>query len=345
MVRFVGVQNVVRWIQATGVETILAELGDYVADDYRRWESFEKAPRVASHSSVGVIELMPTSDGHLYGFKYVNGHPSNPAKGLQTVTAFGVLADVDSGYPLIVAEMTVLTALRTAATSAMAAQLLARPNSTTMAMIGAGTQAEFQAIAMRNALGIRSLRVFDTDERASAKLVRNLAPLGFDVYVATDAADAVADADVITTCTADKANATILTDDMVVPGVHINGIGGDCPGKTELDAAILRRADVFVEFPEQTRIEGEIQQLEPDFPVTELWQVVAGQTTGRRSEAQITVFDSVGFAIEDFSVLRYVRDKTNGTTFSVDIDLIADPDDPKDLFGFAVGSDAPVPAL
>ncbi|HEY5222827.1 MAG TPA: ornithine cyclodeaminase, partial [Microbacteriaceae bacterium] len=324
MVRFVGVQNVVRWIQATGLETILAELGEYVADDYRRWESFEKAPRVASHSSIGVIELMPTSDGQLYGFKYVNGHPSNPAKGLQTVTAFGVLADVDSGYPLIVAEMTVLTALRTAATSAMAAKHLARPNSTTMAMIGAGTQAEFQAIAIREALGIRSLRVFDTDEHASAKLVRNLTPLGFDVYVATDDADAVAGADVITTCTADKTNATILTDEMVVPGVHINAIGGDCPGKTELDAAILRRADVFVEFPEQTRIEGEIQQLEAEFPVTELWRVVAGQTPGRASETQITVFDSVGFAIEDFSVLRYLRDKTNGTEFSIDIDLIVD---------------------
>ena len=103
MVRFVGVQNVVRWIQDKGLEQILAGLGAYVSDDYRRWESFEKAPRVASHSTIGVIELMPTSDGTLYGFKYVNGHPSNPAKGLQTVTAFGMLADVESGYPLLVA--------------------------------------------------------------------------------------------------------------------------------------------------------------------------------------------------------------------------------------------------
>lgn len=345
MVRFVGVQNAVRWIQATGLETILGELSEYVADDYRRWESFDKSPRVANHSPIGVIELMPTSDGHLYGFKYVNGHPSNPSRGLQTVTAFGVLSDVASGYPLLVAEMTLLTALRTAATSAMAAKHLARPDSTTMAMIGAGTQAEFQAIAVRETLGIRTLRVFDTDPLASAKLVRNLTPLGFDVYVASDSADAVAGADVITTCTADKANATVLTDDMVKPGVHINAIGGDCPGKTELDAAILRRADVFVEFPEQTRIEGEIQQVEPDFAVTELWQVVSGTTAGRASAEQITVFDSVGFAIEDFSVLRYLHDKTNHSAFSIDIDLVADPDDPKDLFGFAQGSDAPVPAL
>ncbi|WP_167133269.1 ornithine cyclodeaminase [Paramicrobacterium chengjingii] len=345
MVRFVGVQNAVRWIQATGLETILGELSEYVADDYRRWESFDKSPRVANHSPIGVIELMPTSDGHLYGFKYVNGHPSNPSRGLQTVTAFGVLSDVASGYPLLVAEMTLLTALRTAATSAMAAKHLARRDSTTMAMIGAGTQAEFQAIAVRETLGIRTLRVFDTDPLASAKLVRNLTPLGFDVYVASDSADAVAGADVITTCTADKANATVLTDDMVQPGVHINAIGGDCPGKTELDAAILRRADVFVEFPEQTRIEGEIQQVESDFAVTELWQVVSGTTAGRASAEQITVFDSVGFAIEDFSVLRYLHDKTNHSAFSIDIDLVADPDDPKDLFGFAQGSDAPVPAL
>ncbi|WP_166983150.1 ornithine cyclodeaminase [Paramicrobacterium fandaimingii] len=345
MVRFVGVQNAVRWIRATGLETILGELSEYVADDYRRWESFDKSPRVANHSPIGVIELMPTSDGHLYGFKYVNGHPSNPSRGLQTVTAFGVLSDVASGYPLLVAEMTLLTALRTAATSAMAAKHLARADSATMAMIGAGTQAEFQAIAVREALGIRTLRVFDTDPLASAKLVRNLTPLGFDVYVASDSADSVAGADVITTCTADKANATVLTDDMVKPGVHINAIGGDCPGKTELDAAILRRADVFVEFPEQTRIEGEIQQVESDFAVTELWQVVSGTTTGRASAEQITVFDSVGFAIEDFSVLRYLHDKTNHSAFSIDIDLVADPDDPKDLFGFAQGSDAPVPAL
>ncbi|GAB3043522.1 ornithine cyclodeaminase [Parafrigoribacterium mesophilum] len=343
MVRFVGVQNVVRWIQSNGLEKILAELGTYVSDDYRRWESFEKAPRVASHSPIGVIELMPTSDGTLYGFKYVNGHPSNPAKGLQTVTAFGMLADVESGYPLLVAEMTLLTALRTAATSAMAAAHLARANSTTMAMIGAGTQAEFQAIGIRGTTGIRSLRVFDIDPRACAKLARNLTPLGFDVYVATDAADAATGADVITTCTADKARATILTDDMVVPGVHLNAIGGDCPGKTELDAAILRRADVFVEFPEQTRIEGEIQQLEPSFPVVELWRVVAGLEPGRTSADQITVYDSVGFAIEDFSVLRYLSDSVNGTEFSVDIDLVADPDDPKDLFGFAMGVGAPIP--
>ena len=140
-------------------------------------------------------------------------------------------------------------------------------------------------------------------------------------------------AQIITTCTADKQNATILTDNMIGAGVHINAIGGDCPGKTELHADILRRSDIFVEFPPQTRIEGEIQQLEEDHPVTELWKVISGTENGRTSDRQITLFDSVGFAIEDFSALRYVRSQIKGMSFYHDLDLLADPDDPRDLFG------------
>lgn len=140
-------------------------------------------------------------------------------------------------------------------------------------------------------------------------------------------------AEIITTCTADKQCATILTDNMIGAGVHINAIGGDCPGKTELAAEILHRSDIFVEFPPQTRIEGEIQQLPQDHPVTELWQVITGQAKGRTSDKQITLFDSVGFAIEDFSALRYVREHIKGTDFFQNLDMLADPDDPRDLFG------------
>ncbi|MEO6309836.1 MAG: ornithine cyclodeaminase [Leifsonia sp.] len=345
MTRFVDVRNMVRWVADTGPETIIAGLIGYIESDFRRWESFDRTPRIASHTPFGVIELMPTSDYETYGFKYVNGHPNNPARGFQTVTAFGVLSDVHNGYPTFLSEMTVLTALRTAATSAMAAKLLARADSTTMAMIGAGSQAEFQALAFRTALGISNIRIWDTDPAAMEKFVRNIVPLGFTVHIADSAADAVAGADVITTCTADKALATVLTRDLVVPGVHINAIGGDCPGKTELEASILEIADVFVEFPPQTRIEGEIQQMPADFPVTELWQVLTGSAVGREAgpagAAQITVFDSVGFAIEDFSALRYARDAVDATDYYEDIDLVANPDDPKNLFGL-VGALSPV---
>ncbi|WP_430867626.1 ornithine cyclodeaminase [Demequina aurantiaca] len=340
MVQFVDVRHMRDWITAEGVEARIRDLAQYIEQDFLRWQSFDKTARIASHSPVGVIELMPTSDGELYGFKYVNGHPSNPASGFQTVTAFGVLSDVATGYPVLVSEMTLLTALRTAATSVVAARALARPDASVMAIIGAGSQSEFQALGFKAVLGITDLRVWDTDPAAIDKLVANLTPLGFSIVRATSAADAAAGSDIVTTCTADKAYATILTDDMVEPGMHLNAIGGDCPGKTELDADILRRSEIFVEYPPQTRIEGEIQQLAADHPVTELWSVLAGQSDGRTSQQQITVFDSVGFATEDFSALRYVRDSTAGTRFADDIDLVADPLNPKDLFSQVVPQEA-----
>lgn len=332
MTQFIDVTNMARWINRHGIESIITEMIDYLEGDFRRWERFDKIPRVASHTPLGVIELMPTSDGEEYSFKFVNGHPSNPARGFQTVTAFGVLADVDNGYPTFLAEMTLLTALRTAAVSAMVAKHVARKDSSVMAMIGAGSQAEFQALGFRGAMGIESVRVFDTDSQAMQKFRRNMEPLGFDVYLARDVDDALEGADVITTCTADKAQNTILSNNQVRPGVHINAVGGDCPGKTELEHTILDRSTVFVEFPPQTRIEGEIQNKPEDFPVAEFWQVLTGAHPGRTSDEEITVFDSVGFAISDFSALRFLRDSTAGTELQSYLELVAEPDDPKDLF-------------
>jgi len=280
-----------------------------------------------------VIELMPTSDGEFYGFKYVNGHPKNMAAGLQTVTAFGVLADVATGYPLLLSEMTILTALRTAATSAMVAKHLAPKGAHTMAMIGNGAQSEFQAVAFRALCGIEHVRLYDIDPAATKKCAANLAGSGLRVSPCKSAEAAMEGAQIITTCTADKQLATILTDNMVGSGVHINAIGGDCPGKTELHRDILLRSDIFVEYTPQTRIEGEIQQLAPDHPVTELWQVIAGQAPGRTNAKQITLFDGVGFAIEDFAALRYVHARVKGTSFVQELDMIADPDDPRDLYG------------
>ncbi len=330
---FVSVENMMRLVHHFGIETVLSELTDAVEADYRRWAQFEKTPRLASHSREGVIELMPTSDGESFGFKYVNGHPSNSAKGFQTVAAFGLLARVDTGYPLMLTEMTLLTALRTAATSAMVARHLAPRDATVMAMIGNGAQAEFQAIAMKAVLGIEEVRLYDIDPRATEKTLRNLRGSGLKVIACTNAQDAVEGAHIITTCTADKAYATILTDNMVGAGIHINAIGGDCPGKTELHKDILGRADTFVEFEPQTRIEGEIQQMDAAYPVTEFWRVLTGDAEGRRDAQAITLFDSVGFAIEDFSALRYVHAKLQDTDFFQPIDILADPDDPRDLFG------------
>lgn len=332
LVPFVSVDKMMKLVLHLGVERMMQDIAAEVEADFLRWPQFDKTPRIASHSDVGVIELMPTSDGQTYGFKYVNGHPANMKKGLQTVTAFGLLADVATGYPVLLSEMTILTALRTAATSALAAKWLA-PETATMALIGNGAQAEFQALAFKAICGIREVRLYDIDPAATAKCTANLAGRGLTITPCQSPEEAILGAGIITTVTADKANATILTDNMVGAGVHINGVGGDCPGKTELHRDILLRAAIFVEYPPQTRVEGEIQQLAPDHPVTELWQVMAGTAAGRTSADQVTLFDSVGFAIEDFSALRYIRGKLSETGLFDNLDMIADPDDPRDLFG------------
>lgn len=333
LVPFVSVANMMKLIHQIGISECLVQLTEAVETDFRRWPEFDKTPRVASHSRNGVIELMPTSDGVQYAFKYVNGHPINTRAGLQTVSAFGLLSDVATGYPLMISEMTLLTALRTAATSAVATRALMPHGARTHAMIGNGAQSEFQALAQSAVNGLDIVWLYDIDATAMERCARNLRAAGLKVLECPSPQDAVLGAEIITTCTADKQYATILTDNMVGAGVHVNAIGGDCPGKTELHRDILMRSDIFVEYPEQTRIEGEIQQLDADHPVTELWQVLRGEVPGRRDERQITLFDGVGFATEDFSALRWLYGALREHDCYEMLDIIADPDEPRDLYG------------
>jgi ornithine cyclodeaminase len=341
---FLSPQHVAEIVRTRGLAQIFAGLVQTLRADFLRWEAFDKSPRVASHSAHGVIELMPIADASTYTFKYVNGHPRNTQRGLSTVMAFGVLADVDTGAPLLVSELTLTTALRTAATSAMAALALARPNSRVMALIGNGAQSEFQALAFHYLLGLEEIRLFDVDPAATAKLLRNLQGTALRLVVCNSAMEAACGADILTTVTADKALATIITPDMVRPGMHINGVGGDCPGKTELHADVLRMGPVFVEYAPQSRVEGDVQQMPADFPVTELWQVLNGSASGRTSDAQVTVFDSVGFALEDFSALRFMREQAHQLGIGEPLPLIPALTDPKDLFS-ALGANRAVGAL
>src|ERR1700730_2587924 len=344
MTDYIGTARLRELMAQIGPGRFIEELAGEIEADYRRWDDFEKSPRHAIHSSAGVIELMPTSDGRLYSFKYVNGHPKNTAAGLLTVTAFGVLADVQTGYPLLLSELTVTTALRTAAMSALAARHLARPNSRVMALIGNGAQSEFQAIGFHRILGIRELRLFDTDPKATVKLERNLRTMpeldDLKIVRATSSAEACKGADIVTTVTADKRNAVILTPPMIAPGMHLNAVGGDCPGKTELHPDLLRMAGlrVFVEYEPQSRIEGEIQQMHPTYPVTEFADLARGTAQGRADPREITVFDSVGFALEDYSALRFLhsllKEERGGTR---QIDLVPDLVHQKYLFGCTLG--------
>ena len=349
MTTLLTTRDIARLVAVRGLPQVLAQLVDRLEADFRRWPDFDKTPRVASHSPEGVIELMPIADATHYSFKYVNGHPKNTRAGLPTVMAFGVLADVATGRPELLSELTLTTAMRTAATSVMAARALARPGSRTMALIGNGAQSEFQALAFHHLMGIGEIRLFDIDPDATAKLLHNLAGVhGLRLVVCASTAEAVKGADIVTTVTADKTNATILTPDMIEPGMHINGVGGDCPGKTELHPGVLQAARVFVEYEPQSRIEGDVQQMPADFPVTELWRVLRAEAPGRQAATDVTVFDSVGFAIEDFSALGLLRDAARELGLGQPVALIPGMADPKDLFGelrAAAPAAATVPAV
>lgn len=335
MTRFIDVPTMSDLAHEIGVDVFIGELSFKIEENFKRWEDFDKTARVGAHNDVGVIELMPVADADGYGFKYVNGHPDNPENyNLPTVMAFGALSEMKNGYPVLLSELTVATAMRTAATSLMAARALARKDSKVMALIGNGSQSEFQAIAFYAHLGITEIRAFDLDPYASQKLKSNLAEYpGLTVTICSSIAEACKGADIITTVTADKAAAVVITADMVEPGMHINAVGGDCPGKTELDVQIVRDSKVFVEFEPQTRVEGEIQQLEAGSPTHDLWRVLNGQIAGRDSDSQVTLFDSVGFALEDYSTLQYVYQEAIKRNIGIDIELVPTPEDPRDLYG------------
>lgn len=333
MVKLITIDDIKTIIQRKQLKNFFLELVAQLKQDFSRWHEFKKTPRHATHYAHGVIELMPISDDELYSFKYVNGHPYNPPKNKLNVVATGMLADVNSGYPLLISEMTVLTALRTAATSALASSYLAKQNSRSMALIGTGSQAEFQALAHHFVLGIEQIKYYDIDTAAMTKFSLNLADYDISLIPADNIAEAVNNVDIITTATAAKAKIKILEDAWIKPGIHINAIGGDCPGKTELDPQTLSRSKIVVENWEQTKHEGEIQHLEKHQKIyAELWEITSGKKPGRQIAEEIFIFDSVGFALEDYSILKYIYKLASEYELGKTIHLIPSLADPKNLF-------------
>lgn len=331
MVNVITVSDIKKLIQKIGLNHFFELLIDELEKAFLRWDEFEKSPRHAVHMQDGVIELMPTCDAQYYTFKYVNGHPINVTRHKLTVAAVGLLADATNGYPLLFSEMTVLTALRTAATSTLAAKYLARKNAKIIGIIGTGAQSEFQILAQQTAFDVASVKYFDTDSIAMEKFAKNLKDQSFDLVACKNGQDVLENCDIITTATATKSQTKILKNDWIQAGLHINGIGGDCPGKTELDKAILSRAKVIVEYFPQSKIEGEIQQNRDSF-YAELWEIIAGKKPGRENNSEITLFDSVGFAIEDYVALKLIYELSATYKIGKKMDLIPDLDNVKNLF-------------
>ncbi len=315
-----------------GLTALNQQLIQQLEDDFRHWHQFIKSPRHATHYEHGVIELMPCSDQQLYSFKYVNGHPNNTQQGKLCVAAMGALADVSTGYPLMICEMTLLTALRTAAVAALSAKYLARPDSTVLSIIGCGAQSEFQAMAIQSIFGIDELRIYDTDRQAMLKFSENVQDQCSKIIPCASIKQAVKPADIIITATAAKQAVELFTLQDIKPGAHIHAMGGDCPGKTELGKDLLSHSKLVVEYREQSLLEGEIQQLDESSVYAELWQIISEEKNGRESNDEITIMDSVGFALEDFSTLKLIYKLAKELKLGKQIELIPELDNPKDLY-------------
>jgi ornithine cyclodeaminase len=165
--------------------------------------------------------------------------------------------------------------------------------------------------------------------------------LGLTLTPCKSAAEAVDGTHLVTVATAARGHIDALPDSAVKPGLHINGIGGDSPGKTELALATVKRAKIFVEYLPQTLVEGEIQRLTPEERKThvkgEIWELVTKQKKGRESPNDITLYDAVGFALEDFSTLRLVYDLSTRYKIGTPLSLLPELPDPKDLISLLHG--------
>jgi ornithine cyclodeaminase len=334
--KIITVDSVAKIIATHGLEDFFKDLIARLKIDFSRWEEFNKMPRPAMYVQNGVLELMPICDGEYYTFKYVNCHPKNPESGLITVVAVGQLSRIDTGYPVMFSEMTLLTALRTAANTALATDLMARENSTVLTLIGTGAQSEFLVRALCMVRDIKEVRYFDIDPLAMDKFRSNFAHAsGIRFVRCANAEQAVRGADIITTCTAYKGRVDVLENAWITPGTHINGIGGDAPGKTELDFEILKRSRIVVEYFEQCILEGEIQRYSREEAKAkvhaELHELITGKKKGRENEKEITVFDSVGIGLEDFSILCFTYELSKKYGIGEEMNLIPRLENPKNL--------------
>ncbi len=285
--------------------------------------------------TTGLIEWMPAHEvGRTVSVKMVAYHPSNPSQHrMPTVTATTSLYDTRCGRQTALVDSTLLTALRTGAASAIATNVLARPGSIRLGVIGCGAQAVAQVHAISRVRHVQEVIAFDIDATVSSSLIRRLGRFDLPVHVvdASGLETIRETADVICTVTSTGPGAgPVLSDGSHKPWLHINAMGSDFPGKTELPVSLLKRATVITDHHDQCCFEGESQQLSESEIGPELGEVVQRESEWISHRDQLTVFDSTGHSLFDLVAAEYAVDLaikcSLGTEF--DSDQAGDPYDP-----------------
>ncbi len=258
------------------------------------------------------------------GVKVVNVHPNNPrTHHVPSIRATILLVDPKTGAIFAILGGTTITAMRTGAIAGLATKYLSREESSSLALVGAGTQARTQLAAINKIRGLRTVRVYDMNDQATQEFVEEAeGRYSVTITAASSIEDCVTNADIISTIT--PVTTPIIQNAWISPGTHINAIGADAPGKEELDPAILQRATIVVDDRHQAAHSGEI-----NVPLTrglitmkdiygELSEIVVGQKKGRRTRDEITVFDSTGLSLLDVAtawrVYQKAQEKKVGTS-------------------------------
>lgn len=294
-----------------------------VEQGFRDWVkgSGVMPPKAYLQVKDGDFRAMPASLPGAAGIKWVNVHPGNPAKGLPTVMAVLICNDPSTGYPLAIMDATNITAYRTGATSAIASRFLARKNSKTLGVVGAGRQAYTQILGLLEYFSFQKIKVYDISPPVAERLVKLLS--GHPVQ-ASSLVDVV-QSDIV--CTVTPARQPIVKKEWILPGTHINAVGADAEGKEELEPEIIKTARVVVDDIRQAAKAGEI-----NVPISKgiysqhevygtLGELVTGQKKGRVDDKEITIFDSTGVAIEDIAVahMLYVKAEEQGIGLSINL--------------------------
>lgn len=267
--------------------------------------------------------LVPTSDA--FGVKVVTFFPENPGRGLPSVIASVLLLEPTTGKPVALVAASRLTAIRTAAASAVATQALARADATTLAIIGCGVQGEAHLEVLPHVISIDRVLVASRSRSSAEALADRGRARRADLTIEiTSPEDAVRRADIV--CTTTTSAAPVVADGWLKPGTHVNAVGAHSPDARELESTTMAAARVIVDSRDAVRVEcGECM-----IPITEglvrrdhfddeLGQLLAGDVPGRRTNDEITVYESCGLAIQDMAVARAVVDRAIDTNEGHDV--------------------------
>lgn len=253
------------------------------------------------------------TDSAVAGLKWVSVFPANRQKGLPTVNGTILLSSAQNGRLMAIMEANTITALRTGAAAAVAAYYLAKPKSKTLALVGAGLQAAYQLNALAEIFRFEDIRVWGFLPGEAESFCARFKKWPRRIHACRDIRSCVKNADIVVTCTPSRK--PLVKKNWIAKGCHINAIGADAKGKEELDPALLKSAKVVVDEWEQASHSGEI-----NVPVSrklfaqrdlysDLASIVAGRKIGRKSNKEITVFDSTGLATLDIHFAHYIYQK------------------------------------